>query len=373
MTEPDSPAGAAPAAPPPARPVPSPKRASAWPRWALALAVIGVIVAIVFVVLLAPYFQARTDDAYVEGDVVTVAPKVPGYVVQLDVDDNSRFKAGERLLQIDERDYRNAVAAAEGDLANAQAARAEIAALLAQQTHVIAAARAALPGDRAQLTFARQQVDRYRTLQGGYGSVEHLQQTQADSGQRDSTLEKDTAEANVAETEVNVLRTKLKEADAEVARRSAALAQARLNLAYTRISANFDGTVANRIVRAGDYVQPGQALLSEVPLRVYVIANYKETQVGRMRVGQRVSIHVDALPGQTFRGHIDSFQRGTGSRFALLPPENATGNFVKVVQRVPVKILFDAPTEQLRRVAPGMSVETDVSSEADAPARAGGA
>jgi membrane fusion protein, multidrug efflux system len=373
MTERPPTTGATPTAPPPATPPAPPRRQGVVPRWALGLAVVGILAALALGVLLTPYFQARTDDAYVEADVVTVAPKVPGYVVVLDVDDNAHFRSGERLLQIDERDYRNAVAAAEGDLANAQATRAEIAALLAQQTHVIAAARAALPGDRAQLTFARQQVDRYRALQGGYGSVEHLQQTQADSGQRDSTLEKDTAETGVAQTQVNVLQARLKQADAQMAQRSAALAQARLNLAYTRIAANFDGTVANRIVRAGDYVQPGQALLSEVPLRVYVIANYKETQVGRMHVGQRVSIHVDALPGQTFRGHIDSFQRGTGSRFALLPPENATGNFVKVVQRVPVKILFDAPSDQLRRVAPGMSVETDVSGEADAPARAGGA
>jgi membrane fusion protein, multidrug efflux system len=345
----------APAAPPSAR------RASRT-RWWIALAIAAGVVIVAIALTIPSRFEARTDDAYVEGDIVTVAPKVPGYVTRLDVDDNAHFTAGQELLQIDVRDYRNAVASAEADLQNAVAARADVASLLAQQTHIIASARATLPGDRAQLLFAGQQVGRYGPLaQGGYGSVEHLQQVQADHGVRASALEKDEADLATAQSQTAVLKTRLDEADADIARRKALLDQARLNLAYTRITANFDGTVANRIVRAGDYVQPGQALLSEVPSRVYVIANYKETQLKRMRVGQAVSIHVDSVPNVRFRGHIDSFQRGTGSRFALLPPENATGNFVKVVQRVPVKILFDEPTEHLRRLAPGMSVETTVS------------
>jgi len=354
--------------PPPTAPVAaSPKPATAakpplWRRWPFAI-VVGALVVIVAVALLAPpYFEAQTDDAYVEADVVTLAPKVAGYVTRLNVDDNAPFKAGAELLRIDDRDYRSAVAAAEADLASARAARAEVAAALAQQAHVIAAARASLAGDRAQLAFARQQVDRYGPLaRGGFGSVEHLQQVQADNGQRLSDLEKDAADYGGASAEVGVLQARLKQADAEIARRSAALDQARLNLSYTHITADFDGTVANRIVRVGAYVQPGQALLSEAPLRAFVIANYKETQVGRMHVGQAVSIRVDAFPDQTFRGHIESFQRGTGSRFALLPPENATGNFVKVVQRLPVKIVFDEPPNRLRALAAGMSVETRVS------------
>jgi len=352
-------------APPPASATPSATTPAAshrtWPRWILVLIVLAVLALLALTLILPPYFQARTDDAYVEADVVTLAPKVPGYVTRLDVDDNAHFTTGQELLQIDDRDYRTAVAAAEADLASAQGAQAEVTALLAQQQHVIAAARAELVGDRAQLEFSRQQANRYGPLaQGGYGSVEHVQQIQADSGQRLSTLEKDTADVSGAEAEVAVLQARLKEADADVARKMAAVDQARLNLSYTRITADFDGTVANRIVRAGAYVQPGQALLSEVPLRTYVIANYKETQVGRMRVGQAVTIRVDALSGLRLRGHIESFQRGTGSRFALLPPENATGNFVKVVQRIPVKIVFDEPPERLREIAPGMSVETDV-------------
>jgi membrane fusion protein (multidrug efflux system) len=356
---PPAPAGAS--APGGAPPAPPPRRAGMWARWPVALGVAVVLLLVALALTIPSYFETETDDAYVEADIVTVAPKVPGYVTRLDVDDNSHFKAGAELLQIDVRDYVNDVASAEASLESIKATRAEAAALLVQQTHVIASARAALIGDRAQVVFAGQQLSRYSSLAtGGYGSVEHLQQIDADSGQRRSTLDKDTADLATAEAQVAVLQARLREADAEVARRSALLDQARLNLSYTRITANFDGTVADRLVRAGNYVQPGQALLSEVPLRTYVIANYKETQLDHMRVGQRVRIHVDAFPSESFDGYVQSFQRGTGSKFALLPPENATGNFVKVVQRIPVKILFDGPPDRLARLAPGMSVETTV-------------
>ena len=348
------------APPSPAPPKPSP----GWTRrrGAIAFAIVGLIVIVALALTISGYFEARTDDAYVEADVVTVAPKVGGYVTRLDVDDNSRFTVGAELLRIDDRDYRNAVTSAEADLQSAVAARDHAAALLADQANIIAAARAVLIGDRAQVAFAGRQVARYGPLaQGGYGSVEHFQQVQTDSSERRSAFEKDNADLESATAQTAVLRAAVQEADAEIARRAAALAQARLNLSYTRITGDFDGTVANRIVRVGAFVQPGQALLSEVPARPYVIANYKETQLAHMRVGQPVSVRVDAFPSEVFRAHIDSFQRGTGSRFALLPPENATGNFVKVVQRVPVKIVFDGPTVRFLRLAPGMSVETRVS------------
>jgi membrane fusion protein, multidrug efflux system len=373
MTEPSPPSASSPspASPSPANPSVS-KASPSWTgrRWLIAFVVIGLIVLVGLALTLPGYFEARTDDAYVEADVVTVAPKVGGYVTRLDVDDNSRFEAGQELLQIDDRDYRNAVASAEADLQNAEAARSHAAALLARQSSVIAAAQAVLVGDRVQMTFAHQQVSRYGPLaQGGYGSAEHLQQVQTDDNQRRSTFARDTADLKSANADLVALRAELQQADAEVAGRTAALTQARLNLSYTRIAADFDGSVANRIVRVGAFVQPGQALLSEVPARPYVIANYKETQLARMSVGQAVSVSVDAFPNEAFHAHIDSFQRGTGSRFALLPPENSTGNFVKVVQRVPVKIVFDEPAERLTRMAPGMSVETRVSFQSGGDAK----
>lgn len=226
---------------------------------------------------------------------------------------------------------------------------------------MIAAARAALIGDQATLTFAQQQQQRYDTLaHGGYGSLERLQQSQSDVGQRQSGFAKDTADLATIEAQTDVLRSQLRQAQAEVDRRKAALDQAKLNLAYTHVISTVDGTVANRTVRIGSYVQPGQTLLSEVPQKIYVIANFKETQLARMKVGDPVDVTIDSLPSVTFHGHIDSFQRGTGSNFALLPPENASGNFVKVVQRVPIKILIDGSPDQLARFAPGMSVEASV-------------
>ncbi len=343
------------------KPQPPPKSPGGWRHWRWALAVVVILGLVALALALPAHFKAQTNDAYVEADVVTVAPKVPGYVVKLNVDDNARIRQGEELLQIDDREYRIAVANAQADLANAKAARSQVAALLARQSHLIASARASLSGDRSQATFAAQQVARYGPLASvGFGSIEHLQQAQADNGAKQSSVQKDTADIAATEAQVSVLQSQLQEADAEIARRTALLDQARLNLAYTHLPADVDGTVANRLVRLGNYVQPGQALLSEVPSRVYVVANYKETQVDHMRLGQPVWIHVDAFPDIRFRGHIDSFQRGTGSRFALLPPENATGNFVKIVQRLPVKILFDEPRDRLPLLAPGMSVETNV-------------
>jgi membrane fusion protein, multidrug efflux system len=157
-----------------------------------------------------------------------------------------------------------------------------------------------------------------------------------------------------------VLQSQAQQADAVIAEEQAALAQARLNLSYTKIYSVADGSVANRTVQVGNFVQPGQTLFSAVPTVAYIIANFEETRLANMRVGQPVRVRVDAFPNQRLYGHIDSFQRGTGSNFALLPPENATGNFVKVVQRIPVKIDLDGPANALRAISPGMSVEPTV-------------
>jgi membrane fusion protein (multidrug efflux system) len=182
----------------------------------------------------------------------------------------------------------------------------------------------------------------------------------SDIGQRKANLQRDLAGLAAAQAQVGVLQTQAQQADAIIAGAQATVAQAQLNLSYTKIYAIVDGSVANRTVQAGNYVQSGQTLFSAVPTEIYIIANFKETQLENMRVGQPVRVRVDALPNPRLKGHIDSFQRGTGSNFALLPPENATGNFVKVVQRVPVKIVLDGPADALRAISPGMSVEPTV-------------
>jgi membrane fusion protein, multidrug efflux system len=183
-----------------------------------------------------------------------------------------------------------------------------------------------------------------------------LQQAESDVGQRRAALSRDIAALEAARSHKAVLETQIAQAKAAIERQQAALAQAQLNLSYTQIHASEDGSVANKTVEAGNYVQPGQVLFSIVPDTLYITANFKETQLTDVRPGQRATIRVDAFPGIRFEGRVDSLQRGTGSQFALLPPENATGNFVKVVQRVPVKITFDDPGEARRLISPGMSV-----------------
>jgi membrane fusion protein (multidrug efflux system) len=306
------------------------------------------------------YF-VETDDAAVQADTVTVVPKVAAYVTALHVTDNSAFSANQLLAELDPRDYEVAVASATATVQSAQAAQANVEAELRQQDQVIAADDATVQGDRAMLVFAQQELTRFSDLaKTGAGTSERWQQAQSDIGQRQAALQRDIATLGAARATVDVLKTQIRQAEANVAGAQAALAQAQLNLSYTRIYAQSSGTVADRTVQVGNFVQPGQKLFSAVPNEVYVIANFKETQLAQMHTGQPVRMTVDALPDLKLHGHVDSFQRGTGSNFALLPPENATGNFVKIVQRVPVKILLDDAGEASRLVAPGMSVEATV-------------
>jgi membrane fusion protein (multidrug efflux system) len=306
-------------------------------------------------------YIASTDDAYVQADVVSIVAKVAGYVTALNVTDNTRFAAGALLVQIDERDFQAALDGAMADLHSAEAAYENARRLSQEQLHLIDAARAAIDGDRAAVTFAKLERARYARLAGsGAGSSERSQQAESDLSEKSATLRRDLESLEAAQAHLAVEQSEIRRAEAQVSRQNAAVAQARLNLSYTRIYAVRAGTVANRTVQVDNYVEPGQTLFSAVPMEVYVIANFKETQLTRMHPGQLVTVRVDAYPGMRLRGHVDSLQRGTGADFALLPPENATGNFVKIVQRVPVKIVLDGSQELLQSVSPGMSVEVSV-------------
>jgi membrane fusion protein (multidrug efflux system) len=265
------------------------------------------------------------------------------------------------LVELDPRDFQVAVDSAEADLKSAEATVANIEAQLQEQQAVIGQNEAAVEGDRSTLEFAQQELQRYSSLADtGTGTVERMQQAQSDIGQRQAGLQRDLAALAAAKAQVAVLDTQRQQSQAAVERQKAALAQARLNLSYTKIYATEDGTVANKTVEVGNFVQHGQVLFSAVPTSRYVTANYKETQLTHVRPGQSVTVRVDAHPSLRLHGHVDSIQRGTGSEFALLPPENATGNFVKVVQRVPIKIVFDDPPAALQSISPGMSVEIGV-------------
>ena len=308
-----------------------------------------------------PLYEVTTDDAYIDAHVVSIGPKVSAYVTALHISDNSAFKAGDLLIELDPRDFQVAVDSADADLKSADATAANIGAQLQEQQAVIGQSQAAVEGDQSTLAFAQEELQRYGSLANtGVGTIERLQQAQSDIGQHQAALQRDQAALTAARAHVAVLDTQKQQAQAAIDRQKAALAQARLNLSYTKIYATEDGTVANKTVEAGNFVQPGQVLFSSVPVFRYVTANYKETQLTHMRPGQAVTVRIDAYPALRLHGHVDSIQGGTGSEFALLPPENATGNFVKVVQRVPVKIVFDDPPAALQSISPGMSVETTV-------------
>jgi membrane fusion protein, multidrug efflux system len=324
------------------------------------LIVVGLLLVAAYVYLPRLYV-ADTDDAYVDAHIVSIVPKVSAYVTTLHVDDNSKVQAGAPLIELDQRDFKQAVDIAAADLASARASALNIDAQIKEQRAVIAQGEATITADRAALEFAKEELARYGSLATtGVGTTQRLQQAQSDITQRAAGVQKAQAVLDAARAHVGVLETERTQADAAIKRQEALLAQAELNLSYTQIKAPEAGSVANKTTEVGNYVQAGQLLFSIVPDKVYVTANYKETQLTHMQTGQPAIVTVDAFSRLKLKAHVDSIQRGTGSQFALLPPQNATGNFVKVVQRVPVKIVFDDSSDVLKKIAPGMSVEARV-------------
>ncbi len=274
------------------------------------LIIIGTLAAVAFVIvamLFYRYSSAResTDDAFIDGHIIQLAAKVPGEVLAVHAQDNQAVKQGDALAEIDPRDYQVKI---DEQRAKAAAAQAE-------------AHRAAADAKRYEEIFKNDEI-----------SKQQLENAQATAMSAQATYQKEKA----------------------------ALDQDALNLSYTKIIAPADGRVTQKSVEVGNYVQVGQTMLSLVPEQVWITANYKETQLTHMQPGQRVKIKIDAYPSKVFDGHVDSIQSGTGQRFSVMPPENATGNYVKVVQRVPVKILIDTPPDPAYRLSPGMSAEPTV-------------
>ena len=303
-------------------------------------------------------FLVSTDDAYVKADNTTIAPKVSGYLDRVLVGDNEHVKAGQILARIDDRDFRVALDQTRADVAAANATVTSKEAQLDVQEAVIAAARATIDVDNAAKVFAQQENKRYTDLaKTGYGSVQNAQQAQARDAGADATIQRDTANLASALKQVELLKAEILQAKAAAARAAALQRQAELNLGYTTIVSPIDGVVGNRTLRIGQYVQAGTQLMSIVPTDgAYVVANFKETQLTHVRAGQEVELEVDTFPGQIVHGHVDSIAPASGQEFALLPPDNATGNFTKIVQRIPVKIALDAETAPGIALRPGMSV-----------------
>jgi membrane fusion protein, multidrug efflux system len=322
-------------------------------------------------------FQVSTDDAYVQADNTLIAPRVSGYISQVLVTDNQPVKAGQVLARIDDQDFQTALHQAIADRESAESEIRSIDAQLILQNSTIEQASQEVTSAEASLKFAQQDHTRYELLsRTGAGTTQSAQQTESTLVQRTAGLLQARAALAAAKQQVDVLQAARVKAAAQLEHYRAAEQQARLNLGYTTITAPIDGTVGARSLRVGQYVQAGTQLMAVVPLdAVYIVANFKETQLTDVHPGHPVEISVDTFPDARIHGRVDSVAPATGLQFALLPPDNATGNFTKIVQRLPVKIVLDrdpsghAVASGLLR--PGMSVEPTIDTKAGG-AKAGG-
>ncbi|MGI4748283.1 MAG: HlyD family secretion protein [Janthinobacterium lividum] len=308
-------------------------------------------------------FIESTDDAFLSSDAVTVAPNVAGYVTVVMVTDNQHVKTGQLIARIDDRDYQAVRAQATASVQEAEAGMHAADAQILQQRAAIEQAQADLDRDQAQLHLAVLERSRAADLsRTGAGTIQGADRTDSMLRQNVAILRHDQAALDAAQTHTQALQAGRAYAVAGIAKAQADLARADLNVGYTSIRAPIDGIVGDRSLRLGNFVQPGLNLLTLVPVgqALYVLANFKETQLGRMIEGQPVSFTVDAFGGHVFHGHVESFSPGTGSQFALLPPENATGNYTKIVQRVPVRIRLDSADPLLGRLRAGLSADVSV-------------
>ncbi|EPO1790445.1 HlyD family secretion protein [Cronobacter turicensis] len=339
------------------------------------LIILGIVVIIMVIGAIIWWFMTRnletTDDAFIDGDAVTVAPKVAGYVTELRVKDNQRVKKGDLLVVIDPRD-----ATAQRDQAQAQLSLAE--SQLHQAQAQLALAKVQYPAQRdqakaqvlraqAELANARAEYQRQRGVDPRATSKQNIDAASAQLRSAEAGLANAQAQLDVAEQvqlQIRQQETSVEARQSQVAQARAQLQTAELNLSYTEVRAPFDGYVTKRNVQNGTLVQAGSALFSIVSPEIWVVANFKESQLERMRPGDNVEISVDAFPDLELQGHVESIQQGSGSRFSAFPAENATGNFVKIVQRVPVKIVIDKGLENWNQPLPlGLSVEPEVTVE----------
>jgi membrane fusion protein (multidrug efflux system) len=296
-----------------------------------------------------------TDDAFIAARQIPIAPKVSGYVTEVPVTDNQHLPAGGVIARIDDRDYRAALDQAEAQIAAAKASIKNIDAQIAVQHAQVESVKAQLDQAQAALVFAQQQAARYEHLAGtGYGTVQNAQQFSSQLQQQEAAVKSSRAALNVAQRQIESLNAQRSSAEASLAQANAQRDQAQLNLSYTPISAAKGGHVVNLTAEPGEFAQAGTNLTMFVPDEIWVTANFKETQLDHMRPGQPVTLSLDAYPGRAIRGHVASVQPGSGTAFSLLPAQNATGNYVKIVQRVPVKIVIDNPPADVA-LGPGMS------------------
>jgi membrane fusion protein (multidrug efflux system) len=307
-------------------------------------------------------FMESTDDAYVGGDITVIAPKVSGFIARVAVTDNQAVHAGDVLVELDNRDYVAARARAVAAVAAQDAAIANLSATRHLQEAVIAQAQAGITSADAEIERSQEDQVRYRRLEKlSAVSVQESQKADADYKSAIASGARARAALAASQRQLDVIDSQSQQAAAALAQANADRDVADLNLSYTELRAPMDGTVGNRSARAGSYANIGAQLMSLVPARgLWVDANFKESQLARMHAGQIVIVAADVLPGQVFRGHVASLAPATGAVFSVLPAENATGNFTKIVQRVPVRVVLDADASALGELRPGLSVVAKV-------------
>ncbi|MCA1323027.1 HlyD family secretion protein [Herbaspirillum sp. alder98] len=325
------------------------------------------VVALVIVLAWVLYYQFRgkylesTNDAFVYADSVTVSSKVAGYVEQVLVADNQAVKVGQALVRIDARDYSAQTAQSKAQIDAASASEDAARAQLAEQKAAIDQARAQLSQADEDARFANAEVERYTPLAAsGAETRERLTSLRNQAAQARSTVLARRAALDAAQLRINSLQAQVRQAQAQGETARAQFDAASVNLNSTEVKASVDGRIGDKQVRVGQFVSAGTRMMTVVPTEFYITANYKETQIGLMRVGQPAVIKMDALPGMEFQGHVESISPGTGAQFSLLPPQNATGNFTKIVQRVPVRIAVDASAQDRKLFVAGLSVTVEV-------------
>lgn len=339
----------------------------------MAVSIVAVVAVGVLVYLLAPGFfgkrtQQSTNDAFVSADFTLVVPRVAGFIKEVLVEDNQQVKAGQLLALIDDRDLRAAAQAADAETLVARAQLQNARATLERQTSVIAQAQASVVSAKAEMDFAAHELNRYNHLAGvGAGTVQNAQQARTRIDQATARLANVTAVLAAERKQVEILTAQRDAAEGGLKRAQAALEMASYELSYTRIVAPQDGMVGERAVRVGAYVTPGSKILAVVPLaQAYVVANFQETQLTDVKPGQGVQVRVDSLGSEVLNGRVESIAPATGVTFASVKPDNATGNFTKVVQRIPVKIVLEPGQELAERLRVGMSVEARIDTASNA-------
>ncbi len=337
------------------------------PQTRRVLLVVVLVAAAVFGLWLIHYetrgkYIEGTDDAYIRADAVTVSPKISGYVEQVFVADNQDVRAGQPLVRIDPRDYKAQTSQYQAQIDVARANADNVRAQIHEQDAAIAQARAQLAASEADARFAAGEVQRYAPLaESGAETREKLTTLRNQATQAANQAAAQHAALDSAQRRIGALQAQIHQAEAQGETAEAQLSAANVNLGSTIVRASVDGRVGDKSVRVGQFVQSGTRMMSVVPLaKIYVIANFKETQIGLMRPGQPATIEVDSLPGVALKGHVESVSPGTGAEFSLLPPQNATGNFTKIVQRVPIRIAIDAGPDARKVLVPGLSVTVKV-------------